>query len=96
MSHDALIDALQCTVETLSDGTVFYRNAERQLHRTLGPAVIFADGKRRYWYLNGKRHRTDGPAVEFADGFRRWFLSGEEFCEEDFRMRVATGDYREP
>ena len=95
MTPDILIEELSAIVETDAVATV-YRNAERQLHRTRGPAVIFADGKRRYWYQNGKRHRTDGPAVEFADGFRRWFINGEEFCEEDFRMRVATGDYHEP
>ena len=82
MTPDALIEALSGSVETDEVATV-YRNAERQLHRTRGPAVIFADGKRRYWYLNGLLHRTDGPAVEFADGFRRWFINGTEVSEAE-------------
>ena len=48
MTPDVLIEELSAIVETDAVATV-YRNAERQLHRTLGPAVIFADGKRRYW-----------------------------------------------
>ena len=96
MTYDALIETLQGSIETLSNGAVFYRNAERQLHRTHGPAVIFADGKRRYWYQNGKRHRTDGPAVEFADGFRCWFLDGTQVSEAEFNRRIASGDYLEP
>ena len=86
MTPDVLIEELSAIVETDEVATV-YRNAERQLHRTLGPAVIFADGKRRYWYQNGKRHRADGPAVEFADGFRRWFINGEELSEAEHARR---------
>ena len=95
MTYDALIETLQGYTETLRDGTVFYYNAQGQLHRTRGPAVIFADGKRRYWYQNGTLHRTDGPAIVDSDGHQRWFLNGEEVSEEDFRMRVATGDYHD-
>ena len=94
MTYDALIEELSAIVETDAVATV-YRNAERQLHRTLGPAVIFADGKRRYWYQNGKRHRADGPAVEFADGFRRWFINGTEVSETEFNRRIASGDYHD-
>ena len=94
MTPDVLIEELSAIVETDAVATV-YRNAERQLHRTRGPAVIFADGKRRYWYQNGTLHRTDGPAIVDSDGHQRWFLNGEEVSEEDFRMRVATGDYHD-
>ena len=118
MSADALIDALSCTIETRGDGAVVYRNAEGQLHRIHGPAVIHPDGAERWyqngvlhrldgpavvyysgtkrWYQNGLLHRTDGPAVVFPTGDLNWFLNGEELSEEDFCMRVATGDYREP
>ena len=95
MTPDALVEALRGTIETLSDGAVIYRNAEGQLHRTHGPAIIYPSGVKG-WYQNGLLHRTDGPAVVFPTGDQHWFLNGEEFCEEDFRMRVATVDYREP
>ena len=72
MTPDALIEALQGTVETLSDGTVFYRNAQGQTHRTTGPAIILSNGD-EYWYQNGKRHRIDGPAVIRADGTKAWY-----------------------
>ena len=118
MSHDALIDALSCTIETRDDGAVIYRNAEGQPHRIHGPAVIHPDGAERWyqngvlhrldgpavvyysgtkrWYQNGLLHRTDGAAIVYPDGDQRWFLNGEEVSEEDFCMRVAAGDYREP
>ena len=63
-------------------------------HRTDGPAITYPSGT-VLWYRNGLLHRTDGPAVVFPNGDLHWFLSGKEFCEEDFRMRVATGDYHD-
>ena len=95
MTYDALIETLQGYIETLSDGTVFYYNAQGQLHRTHGPAVIHPNCTVA-WYRNGELHRIDGPAIVYATGDQSWFLNGEEFCEEDFRMRVAAGDYNEP
>ena len=95
ITYDALIETLQGSIETLSNGAVFYRNAERQLHRTHGPAVIHPNCTVA-WYRNGLLHRTDGPAAVFPDGDLHWFLNAEELSEEDFRMRVAAGDYREP
>ena len=95
MSHDALIDALQCTVETLSDGTVFYRNAQGQTHRTTGPAIIQPNGD-EYWLQNGRYHRTDGPAVIQEGGYVYWFLNGMRLSEEEFNQRIASGDYRDP
>ena len=95
MTTDTLIDALSGYVDTRSDGTVVYRNAVGQTHRIDGPAVVDPDGS-LMWYRNGKLHRTDGAAVVFPTGDLHWFLNGEELSEEDFCMRVATGDYREP
>jgi len=44
-------------------------------HREDGPAVIRADGKRR-WYRNDKLHREDGPAVIYANGEQHWYQNG--------------------
>ena len=95
MSHDALIGALSGTVDTWSDGTVVYRNAVGQPHRTDGPAVITATGS-RYWYRNGKPHRTDGPALEFSGGRCDWYLNGVSMPEDVFWQCIASGDHLEP
>ena len=75
VTHGDLIDALSGYIETLSDGTVIYRNARGETHRTTGPAIIQPNGD-EYWYQNGKRHRIDGPAVVRADGTRAWYQQG--------------------
>ena len=94
MSHDALVEALSGTIETLDDGSTIYRNNAGAPHRVCGPALFHPTGTKA-WCRNGRLHRTDGPAVVFPNGDLHWFLSGKEFCEEDFRMRVATGDYHD-
>ncbi len=44
-----------------------YRNDEKELHRTDGPAVVcWHDNgvvEQESYYVNGNRHREDGPAV---------------------------------
>ena len=72
MTPDVLIEALQGYIETLSDGSVRYYNAQGQLHRTHGPAMIHPDGAER-WYQQGLLHRIDGPAVIRADGTKAWY-----------------------
>ena len=76
MTPDALVEALQGYTETLRDGTVFYYNAQGQLHRTHGPAVIYPSGAER-WYQWGKLHRIDGPAVIRADGDEYWYQNDQ-------------------
>ena len=91
MTPDALIDALQCTVETLSDGTVIYRNAQGQTHRTTGPAIIRPNGD-EYWYQYDKLHRTDGPAVVRADGTRAWYVRGSFMTYTLFQHLATLGN----
>ena len=57
-------------------GTKQWYNKKGQLHRTDGPAVVYADGTKQWWQ-NDERHRTDGPAVVYADGTEIWFINGE-------------------
>ena len=47
-----------------------------KLHRTDGPAVIWADGSQQ-WRVNDQLHRIDGPAVIKADGTEWWYLNGK-------------------
>ena len=63
-------------------GTSHYFNNRDQLHRTDGPAVIYADGSKK-WFLDGKLHRINGPAVEFSDGRELWYINGKRHREYD-------------
>jgi len=47
-----------------------------QLHRTAGPAVVWASGT-QWWYQNGLLHRTDGPAIIAANGTQVWYQNGQ-------------------
>jgi antitoxin component YwqK of YwqJK toxin-antitoxin module len=41
------------------------------------PAVIYSDGKSK-WYKNGKLHRdNDMPAIITADGSQEWYKNGK-------------------
>jgi hypothetical protein len=60
-----------------------------QLHRTNGPALIWADGD-RVWCLNGQFHRTDGPAVIYANGDQEWWLNGMKLTKDEWRQQVET------
>ena len=64
------------TKTTLPDGTIEYRNADGQLHRTDGPAITGPGGYQEWW-LNGQRHRTDGPALIWSDGTQEWYLNDQ-------------------
>ena len=66
--------SLECRVDEC--GIIRYYNAQGQLHREYGPAVVYVDGKGA-WYLNGQRHRVDGPAIEYANGRRDWYQNGD-------------------
>ena len=73
--YDELIDALSGYVDVSKAGTIRYYNKNGKLHRTGGPAVIYADGT-EIWYRNGLYHRTDGPAVIHPNGECDWYHNG--------------------
>ena len=75
MTPDALIEALSSIVETTELGTVIYRNAAGEYHRTAGPAVVSHTGE-QHWYQNGVLHREDGPAVIYSNGSLLWYRNG--------------------
>ncbi len=45
------------------------------LHRTDGPAAVYANGD-EIWHYNGILHRANGPAVEYHNGDKKWFIHG--------------------
>ena len=47
---------------TDKNGNKYWLNAQKQLHRKIGPAVIAANGQRE-WMLNGKPFRLCGPEI---------------------------------
>jgi hypothetical protein len=40
-----------------------YVNTDGKLHREDGPAIVWDDGD-KFWYYKGMRHRIGGPASE--------------------------------
>ena len=52
MIHDALVEALSGTIETLDDGSTVYRNSAGAPHRVGGPAYETTYGLKE-WFLSG-------------------------------------------
>ena len=75
LSDEALAELLTLTREVDNQGTITYRNAAGQLHRTHGPATIRTSGLMT-WQQNGQLHRVDGPAETWPDGTEYWWLHG--------------------
>ena len=88
MSEQAVFDALKYRVVVNEWGTRRYFNSANQLHRTDGPAVVYANGT-KYWWQNGLRHRIDGPAVELPSGGKEWWINGKVLSEDDFNQSVG-------
>ena len=75
MSEDAVFELLTLGCRVDSEGSLCYYNAQGQLHRVHGPAVIYPDGDRE-WLQNGRMHRLDGPAGEYTDRYCEWYHNG--------------------
>jgi len=75
------------TKETLSSGTIQWRNESGRLHREDGPAIEYTGGDKEWW-LNGKYHRENGPAVESVNGRKEWWLNGRYVSEQEHAWRV--------
>jgi hypothetical protein len=71
-------------------GTKMWRNQDGQLHRTLGPAVEYANG-RKEWWVDGQLHRTDGPAIEGSGGTKAWYLNGQRHQTDGPAVEYADG-----
>ena len=87
MSEQEVFAALKYRIVADARGTRRYYNSTDQLHRTDGPAVIWAD-EHKEWWQNGQRHRIDGPAIECMNGYKRWHINGELLTEAEFNLRV--------
>ena len=57
-------------------GTIRWKLSNGLCHREDGPAVIYADSTKA-WYYQGKQHRVDGPAVILPDGIKIWCYHGK-------------------
>ena len=84
MSEQEVFNALKYRV-VVNEYARCYYDKDNQLHRTDGPAVIWADGT-KCWYHNGLRHRTDGAAVEWACGAKEWYANGVRLSEAEFNQ----------
>ena len=70
---------LTCVVDEL--GTIRYLNSEGQLHRVHGPAVIYKDGRKRWFQMGEIEIR--GPAAIYSDGTEIWYENGWPQCSPD-------------
>ena len=68
-----------------------YRDKDGELHREDGPAVIWPDGT-RHWYWHGKPHRGDGPAKIRSDGKQEWYWHGERHRDDGPAEIWANGE----
>jgi hypothetical protein len=65
------------TVETDEYGTIWYYNADDQLHNPNGPAVSYSDGD-KYHYINGELHNPNGPALIWENGqHKEYYIKGQ-------------------
>jgi hypothetical protein len=60
------------------------------IHRTDGPAIVFADGSKN-WCQHNKLHRTDGPAIENADGTKAWLLDDDYHRTDGPAIEYTSG-----
>ena len=58
-----------------------------QLHRTDGPAILYADGGEE-WYQNDELHNPNGPAVIFPGGSDENFQPKKEWWIHNERHRT--------
>ena len=89
MTEEAVFELLSLECRVDSDGNVRYYNAQGQLHRVHGPAVVSEHGFRS-WFQNGRLHRVDGPAVEYSDEYRAWYINGNLLTEAEWQQAVAS------
>ena len=75
-------------VTTCSNGDMHWRNVRGQLHREDGPAIICANGDKR-WYMKDLRHRGDGPAIEYANGHIEWWYKNIFFTNVHDMMKIS-------
>lgn len=74
-----------------SDSAItFWRNAQGQLHRDFGPAVVWNNGTQS-WYRNGQLHRDGGPAISYANGKQVWYRNGQLHREDGPAVIKANG-----
>ena len=72
-------------------GAKYWRNANSELHRLDGPAIVWADGSKE-WYVDGIQHRLDGPAIEWTNGEKRWYVNGKKHRLDGPAAEWANGN----
>jgi hypothetical protein len=83
------MDDITKTVEY--GGDIYYRNSKRELHNLNGPAIVYADGTKE-WFYKGFRHRSNGPAIENANGTKEWFYNGKPHRLDGPAIEYASGN----
>ena len=74
---------LEFSTPNTENGKTSWTLPNGDLHRDLGPAVIWKNGKEE-WYQYGKRHRTNGPAIIEQDQTEEYWVDGARFRKDEF------------
>lgn len=67
---------------SIENGNTVHKLGDK-IHRTDGPAVINANGTKK-WLIDGKYHREDGPAIEYTAYGPEWYINGVRYTEKQF------------
>jgi len=70
---------------------VEYLNEAGELHRIDGPAVVWVNGGKE-WFFDGELHRLDGPATEWPDGDKAWWVGGKRHRVDAPAVEGADGN----
>jgi len=71
-------------------GTKEWKLPNGDFHREDGPAIEWANGSGKEWYLNGLLHREDGPAIVNGDDYKWWYLNGREYTEQEYKYEMRS------
>ena len=82
---------IRCKINQM--GTKRWFDEEGKLHNENGPAVIYTNGLKVY-YWHGKKHRLNGPAViprikKYSD----WFIDDKYYPEDSTLVKLLKARY---
>ena len=59
-----------------------------EIHRIDGPAS--EQNNTKSWYQYGKLHRMHGPAIEHSNGFKEWYIQGQHYTKEKYKIEMSS------
>jgi hypothetical protein len=75
---------------TIDNDIKYWELPNGKFHRKDGPAIEWANGSGKEWYLNGDLHREGGPAVEWANGYKEWWINDIQYTEQEYKIEMRS------